>query len=83
MLQRPVFFCPPHSPWQRGSNGNMGGLIRDYFPNGTDLAVHTAERLAAVAYELNNRPRKTLRWISPATLIAPHSAFPHKGTVAS
>lgn len=71
-LAMPVYFCQPHSPWQRGSNENMNGLIRDYFPKGTDLAIHTAERLAEVAAELNNRPRKTLRWISPATLIAPH-----------
>ncbi len=68
----PVFFCQPHSPWQRGSNENMNGLLRDYFPKGTDLAVHTAERLAAVAAELNNRPRKTLNWATPAALIAPH-----------
>jgi len=68
----PVFFCQPHSPWQRGSNENMNGLLRDYFPKGTDLAVHTAEQLAAVATELNNRPRKTLNWATPAALIAPH-----------
>ena len=50
----------------------MNGLLRDYFPQGTDLAVHTAEQLAAVATELNNRPRKTLNWATPAALIAPH-----------
>jgi len=68
----PVFSCQPHSPWQRGSNEKMNGLLRDYFPQGTDLAVHTAEQLAAVATELNNRPRKTLNWATPAALIAPH-----------
>ena len=73
-LTMPVYFCQPHSPWQRGSNENMNGLIRDYFPKGTDLAVHTAERLAEVTAELNNRARKTLRWDSPAALIAPHLA---------
>ncbi|WP_380164824.1 IS30 family transposase [Jannaschia sp. R86511] len=68
----PVFFCDPHSPWQRGSNENMNGLLRDYFPKGTDLAGHSAAHLAEVAAELNNRPRKTLDWASPAQLIAPH-----------
>ena len=70
----PVFFCDPHSPWQRGSNENMNGLLRDYFPKGTNLAVHPAERLSQVAAELNARPRKTLNWASPAALLAPHLA---------
>jgi len=68
----PVFFCDPHSPWQRGSNENMNGLLRDYFPKGTNLAVHPAERLIQVAAELNDRPRKTLNWATPAALLAPH-----------
>ncbi len=63
-----VFFCDAHSPWQRGSNENMNGLLRDYFPNGTDLSVHTPADIARVAAEVNDRPRKTLGWQRPADL---------------
>jgi len=66
-----IYFCDPHAPWQRATNQNTNGLLRQYFPNGTDLSVHSVEHLDAVAAELNDRPRKRLAFSKPVEEIGP------------
>lgn len=78
-----IYFCDPHSPWQRGSNENTNGLLRQYFPKGTDLSVHSAGYLVEVAAELNERPRKRFGWHNPAQVLNRLLSHPTETTVAT
>ena len=79
----PVYFCDPQSPWQRGTNENTNGLLREYFPKGTDLARWSADEIAAIAHTLNNRPRETLGWRTPAEVLDEYLRSAEQASVAT
>jgi IS30 family transposase len=79
----PVYFADPHSPWQRGTNENTNGMLRQYFPKGTDLSRWTRSEIEAVAAAVNSRPRKVLGWKTPAEALGEHLRSLQQAGVAS
>ena len=78
-----IYFCDPRSPWQRGTNENTNGLLRQYFLRGTNLSAHSLDDLSAVAAALNSRPRKTLNWKTPAEALDAVLAAVQDGVVTT